>query len=209
MYMIDYDKYSGFDDSELLKLASGGDRTAEEQLAERYARLVRVCARPLFLAGGDSEDLIQEGMFGLLSAIRQYDPNGSASFKTFAELCITRRLYSAVKSASRLKHLPLNDGLSLDYILSEESQTQLAANPDAFRRSPEEQVLARESKSELQNAFALDLSRLEKKVLDLYLDGLSYEEIAAKTGRDVKSVDNAVQRIRRKLARDPILGDIG
>lgn len=208
MYMIDYDKYSGFDDSELLKLASGGDRTAEEQLAERYARLVRVCARPLFLAGGDSEDLIQEGMFGLLSAIRQYDPNGSASFKTFAELCITRRLYSAVKSASRLKHLPLNDGLSLDYILSEESQTQLAANPDAFRRSPEEQVLARESKSELQNAFALDLSRLEKKVLDLYLDGLSYEEIAAKTGRDVKSVDNAVQRIRRKLARDPILGDI-
>lgn len=163
MYMIDYDKYSGFDDSELLKLASGGDRTAEEQLAERYARLVRVCARPLFLAGGDSEDLIQEGMFGLLSAIRQYDPNGSASFKTFAELCITRRLYSAVKSASRLKHLPLNDGLSLDYILSEESQTQLAANPDAFRRSPEEQVLARESKSELQNAFALDLSRLEKK----------------------------------------------
>lgn len=208
MYMIDYDKYSGFDDSELLKLASGGDRTAEEQLAERYARLVRVCARPLFLAGGDSEDLIQEGMFGLLSAIRQYDPKGSASFKTFAELCITRRLYSAVKSASRLKHLPLNDGLSLDYILSEESQTQLAANPDAFRRSPEEQVLARESKSELQNAFALDLSRLEKKVLDLYLDGLSYEEIAAKTGRDVKSVDNAVQRIRRKLARDPILGDI-
>ena len=173
----------------------------------RYARLVRICARPLFLAGGDSEDLIQEGMFGLLSAIREYDPSEGASFKTYAQVCIRRRLSSAVKSASRLKHLPLNDGLSLDYILSEESQTQIAANPDAFRRTPEEQVLARESKFELYNSFALKLSRLEKDVLSLYLEGLSYEEIADKTGKDVKSVDNAVQRIRRKLARDPNLGD--
>lgn len=195
------------DDNELLRLAAEGDRNAEEQLAMRYARLVRICARPLFLAGGDSEDLIQEGMFGLLSAIREYDPSEGASFKTYAQVCIRRRLSSAVKSASRLKHLPLNDGLSLDYILSEESQTQIAANPDAFRRTPEEQVLARESKFELYNSFALKLSRLEKDVLSLYLEGLSYEEIADKTGKDVKSVDNAVQRIRRKLARDPNLGD--
>ena len=195
------------DDNELLRLAAEGDRNAEEQLAMRYARLVRICARPLFLAGGDSEDLIQEGMFGLLSAIREYDPSEGASFKTYAQVCIRRRLSSAVKSASRLKHLPLNDGLSLDYILSEESQTQIAANPDAFRRTPEEQVLARESKFELYNSFALKLSRLEKDVLSLYLEGLSYEEIADKTGKDVKSVDNAVQRIRRKLARDHNLGD--
>jgi RNA polymerase sporulation-specific sigma factor len=208
MYMNDYDKFGDMDDGELLRLASGGDPAAEECLAERYSRLVRICARPLFLAGGDSEDLIQEGMFGLLSAIRQYDPAEGASFKTYAEVCIRRRLYSAVKTASRLKHLPLNDGLSLDDILSEESQTQLAANPDAFRRTPEEQVLARESKLELYKTFAQKLSRLEKEVLALYLDGLSYDEIASKTGRDVKSVDNAVQRIRRKLARDPILGDI-
>lgn len=200
--------YSKIDDSGLLRLTAEGDREAEEQLAERYARLVRICARPLFLAGGDSEDLIQEGMFGLLSAIRQYDPIMSASFKTYAEICIKRRLYSAVKSASRLKHLPLNDGLSLDYILSAESQTQLAANPEAFRRTPEEQVLARESEFELTKAFAQKLSRLEKKVLALYLEGFSYEEIARKTGRDTKSVDNAVQRIRCKLARDPNLGDI-
>ncbi len=208
MYMIDSDNFQGIDDSDLLRLAGGGDREAEERLATRYTRLVRICARPLFLAGGDSEDLIQEGMLGLLSAIRQYDPSMSTAFKTYAEVCIRRRLYSAVKSASRLKHLPLNDGLSLDYILSEESQTQLAANPEAFRRTPEEQVLARESEFELNKAFAQKLSRLEKDVLALYLDGLSYDEIAAKTGRDVKSVDNAVQRIRRKLARDPNLGDI-
>ena len=200
--------YLSTDDIELQKLASAGDRIAEEQLAERYAQLVRKCARPFFLAGGDSEDLIQEGMLGLLSAIRQFDPDMNASFRTYAEICIKRRLLSAIKSASRLKHLPLNDGLSLDYILSEESQTQLAANPDAFRRTPEEQVLARESKLELYKTFAQKLSRLEKEVLALYLDGLSYDEIASKTGRDVKSVDNAVQRIRRKLARDPILGDI-
>ncbi|HNX99645.1 MAG TPA: sigma-70 family RNA polymerase sigma factor [Oscillospiraceae bacterium] len=206
--MIDSDNFQGIDDSDLLRLAGGGDREAEERLATRYTRLVRICARPLFLAGGDSEDLIQEGMLGLLSAIRQYDPSMSTAFKTYAEVCIRRRLYSAVKSASRLKHLPLNDGLSLDYILSEESQTQLAANPEAFRRTPEEQVLARESEFELNKAFAQKLSRLEKDVLALYLDGLSYDEIAAKTGRDVKSVDNAVQRIRRKLARDPNLGDI-
>ena len=208
MYMIDSDNFQEIDDSDLLRLAGGGDREAEERLATRYTRLVRICARPLFLAGGDSEDLIQEGMLGLLSAIRQYDPSMSTAFKTYAEVCIRRRLYSAVKSASRLKHLPLNDGLSLDYILSEESQTQLAANPEAFRRTPEEQVLARESEFELNKAFAQKLSRLEKDVLALYLDGLSYDEIAAKTGRDVKSVDNAVQRIRRKLARDPNLGDI-
>lgn len=99
--------YSKIDDNGLLRLAAEGNRDAEEQLAARYARLVRICARPLFLAGGDSEDLIQEGMFGLLSAIRQYDPVMSATFKTYAEICIKRRLYSAVKSASRLKHLPL------------------------------------------------------------------------------------------------------
>jgi RNA polymerase sporulation-specific sigma factor len=200
--------YLSTDDIELQKLASAGDRIAEEQLAERYAQLVRKCARPFFLAGGDSEDLIQEGMLGLLSAIRQFDPDMNASFRTYAEICIKRRLLSAIKSASRLKHLPLNDGLSLDYILSEESQTQLAANSEAFRRTPEEQVLARESEIELYETFAQQLSRLEKQVLTLYLDGLSYGEIAYEVHKDEKSVDNAVQRIRRKLARNPNLGAI-
>ena len=200
--------YLSLDDNRLQAIAAGGDRLAEEQLAMRYTQLVRACARPLFLAGGDSEDLIQEGMLGLLTAIRQFDPEMNASFKTYAEICIKSRMYSAVKSAARLKHLPLNDCLSLDHILSEESQTQLAANPEAFRRTPEEQVLARESKIEFYNASAQQLSKLEKQVLELYLDGLSYSGIALRTHRNEKSVDNAVQRIRRKLARSPNLGAI-
>ena len=106
--------YADLEDTELQKLSAQGDRLAEEQLVSKYMRLVRICARPLFLAGGDSEDLIQEGMFGLLSAIRQFDPEHNTSFKTFAECCICNRLKSAVKSASSLKHTPLNDGVPLD-----------------------------------------------------------------------------------------------
>ena len=112
---------SQLSDAELLAQVSGGATAAEEALAERYSRLVRICARPLFLAGGDSEDLIQEGMLGLLSAIRQYDPASNVPFKAYAEVCISNRIYSAIKSASRQKHSPLNSGISLDSILSEES----------------------------------------------------------------------------------------
>ena len=197
--MIDYD---AINDIALQNLAKNGDRVAEERLAERYLRLVRVCARPLFLAGGDSEDLIQEGTFGLLSAIRQYDPESNASFKTFAEHCIRMRLLSAIKSASRQKHFPLNDGISLEQ-LSEEPGVHTSAFPEFFRRTPEELVLARESKEELYSAFLQCLSKLEIKVLNLYLEGLSYREIADRLGKSAKSIDNAVQRIRNKLGRNP------
>ena len=202
--MIDY---ASADESVLLSCVISGDRVAEEILAERYMRLVRSCARPLFLAGGDSEDLIQEGMFGLLSAMRQYDPDSGNSFRTFAEHCIRMRLYSAIKSASRLKHLPLNDGVSLEQ-LSEDSSLQVSAIPDAIRRNPEDLVLARERTEELYSELALCLSGLEKNVLSLYLEGLSYREIAFRLGKQEKSIDNAVQRIRRKLARNPIFGEI-
>ena len=199
--------YADIDDEELQRMAAEGDRSAEETLTERYMRLVRICARPLFLAGGDSEDLIQEGMFGLLSAIRQYDPKMGSSFHTFAEHCIHKRLLSAVRSASRLKHLPLNDGMSLEQ-LSEDPHTQLSVTPEVFRRSPEDLVLARESKEELYTLFAQHLSPLEKKVLEHYLEGLSYREIARQLGKTEKSVDSTVQRIRRKLARKSNLGEI-
>ena len=199
--------YSILSDQELQACAAAGDPDAEEALAERYVRSVRICARPLFLAGGDSEDLIQEGMLGLLSAIRQYDPSANVPFKTYAELCINRRLYSAVKSAARLKHLPLNNGVPLDSILSEESQPQATSYPEANRRITEEQVLARESEKELHSAFSQYLSGFEAKVLQLYLSGLSYAEMAAKTHKSEKSIDNAVQRIRRKLARLPNFSD--
>ena len=200
--------YSELDDNVLQKLASEGDRDAEEQLAIRYTRLVRICARPLFLSGGDSEDLTQEGMFGLLSAIRGFDPSMNVSFKTYAELCIRNRLFTAVKSASRLKHNPLNDGVSLDAILSDESQIPLSAYNELFQRSPEELVLARENKEELQLSFKKCLSKLEVEVLAYYLDGLCYGEIARAIGKDSKAVDNAVQRIRRKLAQNLTPGDI-
>ena len=197
--MIDY---AALNDTQLLELAAVGDRDAEEQLAIRYMQLVRVCARPLFLAGGSSEDLIQEGTFGLLSAIRNYKPDCGASFRTFAEHCIRKRLFSAVKSASRLKHIPLNDGMSLEQ-LSEESDHRLSEVPAQLINTPEDLVLARESKEELYRALSDRLSKLEKQVLSLYLDGYHYQDIARRLNKDVKAVDNAVQRIRRKLARDP------
>lgn len=199
--------YAELDDLELQALAVSGDRDAEETLAERYLRLVRICARPLFLAGGDSEDLIQEGTFGLLSAIRRYDRQDGASFATFAEHCIRMRLLSAIKSASRLKHFPLNDGISLEQ-LSEDPGTDILSLPELVRHNPEDLILAKESKEELQAAFSRCLSKFEIKVLDLYLEGLSYREIAERLCRDAKSIDNAVQRIRQKLARETKLGDI-
>ena len=202
--MIDY---AGMDDTMLQSLAFDGDRDAEDALATRYLRLVRICARPLFLAGGDSEDLIQEGTFGLLSAIRNYNPADGASFKTYAEHCIRMRLLSAIKSASRLKHVPLNDGISLEE-LSEDPGADISTFPELIRYNPEELILAEESREELNAACSRCLSRFEIKVLDLYLEGLSYREIADRLCKDAKSIDNAVQRIRRKLARENILGDI-
>lgn len=203
--------YADLEDTELQKLSAQGDRLAEEQLVSKYMRLVRICARPLFLAGGDSEDLIQEGMFGLLSAIRQFDAEHNTSFKTFAECCICNRLKSAVKSASSLKHTPLNDGVPLDSILSDESQTPMSAYAELFQKSPEEQVLARENKKytdELYLSLLNTLSRFEREVLTHYLSGLSYREIARNTAKSEKAVDNAIQRIRRKTARLLKSGDI-
>ena len=203
--------YADLEDNVLQKLAAGGDSVAEEELVSRYMRLVRICARPLFLAGGESEDLIQEGMFGLLSAVRQYDPEHNASFKTFAEWCIRNRLRSAVKSASSLKHDPLNNRVSLESILSDESQTQAVTCAEFFQKSPEEQVLARENKKyteQLYLSLVNMLSKYEKAVLTYYLEGLSYKEIARLTDKGDKAVDNAIQRIRRKTAQMLKSGDI-
>ena len=201
------DNYADLSDDRLCSLAAKGDSTAENELVIRYRRLVRICARPYFLAGGDSEALIQEGMLGLLSAVREYDPDEGTLFRSYAELCVKRRILSAVRNASRLKHAPLNDGVSLEEILSEESRSLTACSNEVFTRAPEEQVLARESKNDFISSFSRYLSRFEIKVLDLYLDGLSYSEIGESCGKTAKSVDNAVQRIRNKLARHLNLGD--
>ena len=200
--------YPHLSDNDLLRQVASGDKAAEEQLALRYSRLVKICSRPFFLVGGDGEDLIQEGMFGLLSAIREYDFSMNTSFKTYAEICVKRRIYSAIKMASRKKHEPLNDMVSFDAVLSDESQSNTAASGASFRRTPEEQVLARESADEIIQTYSKCLSKFEAKILELYLNGLSYSEMAEVCGRPNKSVDNAVQRIRCKLARNLHLSDV-
>lgn len=199
--------YAVLGDIELQKLAAGGDALAEEALVERYLPLVNACARPMKLFGGEGKDLSQEGVFGLISAVRSYDPANGAAFRTYAEHCIRMRLLSAIKSASRLKHFPLNDSMSLEQ-LSEESDPRLSAVLEELHRNPEDVVLARENTEELYKALSECLSKYEKTVFSLYMDGLSYLEIGNRLGKDIKSVDNAVQRIRRKLARNLNLGDI-
>ena len=167
-------------DEELQRLAQAHDVGAEEILAERYAREVRMCVRPFFLIGGDSEDLIQEGMIGLLYAIREYDSQKGASFRTYARICNQNRIKSAVRSAQRMKNAPLNDGIPLEDVLSDETQS-LGAH--YYACSPEEQVLARETEIECISAYSRRLSKLEAEILRLFLDGLSYEEMAAASCR--------------------------
>lgn len=180
-----------YSDNELIVLAQKGELFAEEILAKRYSMLVRICARQFFLVGGEPEDLIQEGMLGLLSAIRKYDVCGEASFKTYAERCIHNRLVSTIEGANRLKNAPLNQGVSLEALDEAE---------DGFSRLPEDIILEKEQLAELQTAKASKLSDYENKVLGLFLDGLSYREIAERLSKTEKSIDNAVQRIRRKIA---------
>ena len=184
-------------DKVLWDSASSGDMAAEEQLIERYAVLVRKYTRPYFLVGGDNEDLIQEGMIGLLHAIRSYVPAHNVSLKTYAERCIKSRIYSAIRSASRFKHRPLNDSISIESPGFDEAQT-LSSD---ILRDPEELVITRELTDELRSKFTDVLSKFEKRVLDLYLDGLSYSDIANILAKPEKSVDNAVQRIRKKLSQ--------
>lgn len=194
---------------EILSLqAASGDRIAEETLVMRYNRLVRICARPYFLAGGDSEDLIQEGMVGLLNAIRMYDTEKEASFHTYAEVCIKNRILSAVKAASRDKHTPLNNSVSFETPLLDANADFYAYGTDQRSRAdPEAIYIGRESLRERMDVLKGQLSGFEATILRSYLGGSSYIEIAAEVKRSPKSVDNAVQRIRRKLARHFQSGD--
>ena len=190
--------YPAFSDLELHAMYLSGDADAGNELVLRYRRLVKICIRPYFLAGGDSEDLLQEGMIGLLSAIREYDPDGGSSFRSFAELCIRHRVISAARSASRQKHAPLNDGLSLEQLQSGESQQVFE---HVLVPSAEELVLDRTSIDDFIAANSRFLSEFETDILTDYLSGSSYAEMAQRAGRSEKSIDNAIQRIRKKLAR--------
>lgn len=191
--------YEKLRDETLCALTSEGDRLAEEVLVQRYSRLVRACARPFFLAGGDSEDLIQEGMFGLLKAIREFDNGRDASFRTFSEICIRRRILSAIAAASRDKHAPLNESVPFETPFFDFSSELSGVSQETG--NPEDLLIGREEQGERIDRLKEQLSPLEADILERFLEGYSYQEIARWVGRPVKSVDNAVQRIRHKVAR--------
>ena len=194
-------------DETLCALAASGNREAEEVLVARYNRLVRTCARPFFLIGGDSEDLTQEGMVGLIKAVREYDAAKEASFRTFAEICIRSRLYSVLRAAARDKHSPLNQSVPLDTPFLD-SNSFTSGTSHLAQRNPEEFLIDREHTAALLAGVRKQLSEFEAKILGYYLDGLSCREIAETVGKPPKSVDNAVQRIRRKVARQLQSGDL-
>ena len=197
---------SEFSDEALCALAVSGNREAEETLVTRYNRLVRTCARPFFLTGGDSEDLTQEGMVGLIKAVREYDGEKDASFRTFAEICIRNRLYSVLRSAARDKHKALNQSVSLD-TPDFDSNSYTSGPSNLAQRNPEDTMIDREHTAALLAGVRKQLSEFEAKILEYYLDGLSCREIAESVGKPPKSVDNAVQRIRRKVAQQLLSGE--
>ena len=188
-------------DEQLCAACQSGNKNAEEILASRYHRLVRSIARPYFLAGGDNEDLLQEGMLGLVKAMREYDPQQTASFYTFADVCIRRRLYSVLKAAVSGKHQPLNQAIPLNPSFFDVS---LAFAQD----DPEVLLINREKAAGLLEYACKQLSAFEAEILGYYLDGLTCREIAETVGKPSKSVENAVQRIRRKIGRQLQSGDI-
>ena len=198
IYHAKHANYNAMTDDMLCALARQGDPDAEETLVARYTRLVRQLARPYFLAGGDSDDLVQEGMIGLIYGVREYDAEKSASFRTYAETCIRNRLYSAVRAAARDKHTPLNQSVPLEIPFFDSHTTSFGA-PLPSQANPEDLIIGREGVRDILQDVRKQLSEFEAKILGLYLKGLSYREIAAAAERSPKSVDNAVQRIRRKL----------
>lgn len=195
------------EDGTLCRLVAEGSREAEEVLVTRYNRLVRICARPFFLVGGDSEDLIQEGMVGLLKAVRSYDASRDASFRTFAEICIRSRLYSILRSQNLNKHAALNHSVIVEAPFFD-SNSYTVGSFDISQSNPEDLMILQENFDEMWKRVQNQLSEFEAKILGFYLDGLSYQEIAVMVSKSPKSVDNAVQRIRRKVARQIIPGEI-
>ncbi|TFJ92889.1 RNA polymerase sporulation sigma factor SigH [Lentibacillus salicampi] len=192
---------SSLHDDAIIRLIHQGDSNALDFLIHKYIHYVRAKARTYFIIGADKEDIIQEGMIGLYKAIRDYDGDKLSSFKAFAELCVTRQIITAIKTATRQKHTPLNSYVSLDKpIYDEESDRTLLdviGGSKAF--DPQELLENREKFSDMEGKLSELLSELEKEVLRLYMDGCTYQEISVKLKRHVKSIDNALQRIKRKL----------
>lgn len=200
------ERYSDIDDEQLIvRIHDGEADDITDHIMNKYKDLVRKKAASMYILGADRDDLIQEGMIGLFKAIRDYDSGRDASFATFAELCISRQMYSAIKSLSRKKHAPLNSYISIyasreDADPGAESILEEVLESDA-NLIPEQYVIDQENLQDLEEEIERELSDLERQVLDLYITGMSVKEISAVLGRDEKSTDNAMQRIRNKLKK--------
>lgn len=198
-----YLTYADMTDEEIVELAQQGEQFAVEYLVDKYKNFVRAKARSYFLIGADKEDIIQEGMIGLFKAIRDYKLDKLTSFRAFAELCITRQIITAIKTATRQKHIPLNSYVSLNKpVYDEESDRTLIDILSTTKiTNPEEIIISREEFIFIEKKMGEILSSLEWKVLMAYLEGKSYQEIAVELKRHVKSIDNALQRVKRKLEK--------
>ena len=186
-------------DEELIRLLHAGDTRVIDFLMEKYKNLVRRHAKVMYIAGADSDDLIQEGMIGLFKAIRDYDESHEASFQTFARLCISRQIVTAIENAKRKKHAPLNSYVSIYSTDEDGEETMMESLTSLTESSPEEKIMDRESVNMLMEKILALLSPLECQVFRLYLVGMDYAEIANVLQRDEKSTDNALQRIKRKI----------
>ena len=193
------DRYQNLSDEELIQRLRAGDAGIMDYVLDKYKPLVRKKANAMFLIGGDTDDLIQEGLIGLFKAIRDFRQEKEASFYHFAEICITRQIYSAVEASNRKKHAPLNTYVSFYSETGEEgqplSEVLISENSD----NPEERMIERENVEQFLEQIRENLSKMECKVLDDYLSGLNYQQIAEKMGKQPKAIDNALQRIKNKI----------
>lgn len=196
--------YQQMTDEELIDNLRNGDDRIMDFICDKYKNLVRSKAKSMFILGGDNEDLIQEGMIGLFKAVRDYDAGRDASFYTFADLCISRQMYTAVQASNRQKHLPLNNYVPIHGSSSgeeKEEATLLQTLASRVELNPEEVFLDKERVAYLEQAIDKELSSFEKQVLDLYMTGMPYTQIAKVLGRDAKSTDNALQRLKGKIKK--------
>lgn len=200
---INNTNFEQMEDEYLVEYVREGDSAALEYLINKYKNFVRAKARSYFLIGADHEDIVQEGMIGLYKAIRDFREDKLSSFKAFAELCITRQIITAIKTATRQKHIPLNSYVSLDKPIFDEDSDRTLLDVICGNRvtNPEELLINQEEFDNIEDKMAEILSDLEQKVLRLYLDGRTYQEISVELNRHVKSIDNALQRVKRKLER--------
>ncbi|MCM1263762.1 MAG: RNA polymerase sporulation sigma factor SigH [Butyrivibrio sp.] len=198
--------YSSSDEELMMRLRDGEDGIIDF-IMNKYKNLVRSKAKSMYILGADGDDLIQEGMIGLFKAVRDFDSGRDASFSTFADLCISRQMYTAVQASRRQKHIPLNTYISLyetangNYERSEDDMALVNILTLKSDQSPEEMVIDKENVKQLERTIEKELSNFEKQVLDLYVTGMSYTQIARVLGRDEKSTDNALQRIKTKLKK--------